>query len=166
MKGRFVRVARVASVALLGGASACLPIPNRVTDAVQVAGVLTRGGRPLPGVRLSVEQPRYVGPGRPDRCSGAAPVVSDSSGRFYSPRRRKWQAWVFLLGESPEWHIPTRLCVEQSGAWEELFLTHANGWDPPLQLTCDVAGVPATDSLTGTRGRCVPTGAAAQIPLR
>lgn len=157
---RFVRCASLVALTSAGG---CLPIPNRVTDVVDVSGRLLRAGQPLPGKRLSVEQPHYIGPGEPGACSGAAPVRTDSVGRFHSPRRRKWQPWISLLGESPEWHIPVRVCVEESTGWQELYLTHANGWDPPLDLVCDVALVPARDSLTTTRGRCTNAAAAAPI---
>jgi hypothetical protein len=154
MTRRTTRLVRFAGVAVLPALSGCLPIPNRVTDAVEVSGLVLSAGRPLPGARVSVEQPDYVGPGDPGPCSGASPVVSDASGRFHSPRRRKWHAWVSLVGESPEWHIPIRLCLGEPEGWRELYLTAANGWDPPLVLTCDVADAPARDPLTGTRGQC------------
>lgn len=154
---RFLRLSRSVSSAIVLLVTGCLPIPNRVTDVVEVVGTLSDCGRPLAGREVSVDQPKYDGAGTRAACSGTAPVRTDSAGFFHSPRRTKWVPVVSLIGESPEWRIPVRVCVRLDSGWRETFSTHTNGWDEPLRVSCDLARRPYRDDRNGDEGICTAT---------
>lgn len=147
-----LRAGVVAAPAMLAG---CLPIPHRETETFAVTGQLLAAGRPVANRRVSVEQPEYVGPGQPAACSGAASVVTNQDGIFTTPRRRRWRLCASLIGESPEWHMPIRLCAQgPDSVWRPLHLLHRNGRDPDLRLICDIARPVQRDTLTGEVGVC------------
>lgn len=151
MNRRFGRAYALLASALVSG---CLPIPNRIVDAVAVSGVIQSHGRPVAGLRVAVDQPTYTDAGQLRDCLGAAAVLTDAKGVFQSAVRKKWRAWVFLLGESADWNIPTRVCVYRDSTWRAVYFSHINAWDPELHVVCDLDMPPTVDKRTGKETVC------------
>jgi hypothetical protein len=143
-------------VVLVGavGASACLPIPNRVQETPEITGQLLRAGRPAANVVVGVI-PRSGLRSAPASCA-ASPVKArtDANGIFTLAGHKRWAMWVSFIGESPEWNVPWWLCVA-GPANEGLVMQRdrSNAWDE-VRLICDLDGPWRTDSLAGREGRC------------